>query len=213
MVALAHRHAPAFRARMDAAGLAPQDVGGVADLARLSVLHKDDLIALQRESPPFGGLLMIEVGQLRRIFQSPGPIYDPEEDEIDPWRWAAALRAAGFQPSDIVLNAFGYHLTPAGAMFEEGLGAIGCVTIPGGIGNQEQQVALMHHLRVTGYIGLPSYLNALFDKAAEQKVELFVRQAFVTAEPLPPTLRKLLQGYGLTVRQGVWHCRVRIAGL
>ncbi len=201
----AYERAPGFRARMEAAQLAPERVGGADDLARLPVLQKDDLIHLQREYPPFGGLLAAS-GRLRRIFQSPGPIYDPESDLPDPWRWARALEAAGFQSGDVVMNAFGYHLTPAGAMFEEGLKALGCVAVPGGIGNQEQQVALLRHLHVTGYIGLPTYLKALLDKAAGEGPGvdggLMLRRAFVTGEPLPPSLRRLLQDRGLTIRQG-----------
>ena len=200
--------APGFQRRMDAAGLKPADIQTLADLAALPVLRKDDLIALQGTDPPFGGLLGVVPRDLRRIFQSPGPIYEPEPKVADYWRWASALRAAGFEPGDIVLNAFGYHLTPAGAMFEEGLLAIGCTVIPGGIGNQEQQAEAVRALGVTGYVGLPSYLKALIEKAAERlggghlPAGWKLRRAFVTAEPLPPSLRALLNDYGLVVRQG-----------
>lgn len=205
VVARAYGCAAGFRARMDAAGLKPEAVGSVAALAGLPVLHKDDLIALQRANPPFGGLLMGEGGRLRRVFQSPGPLYDPESDVPDPWRWLPALQAAGFTPGEVVLNAFSYHLSPAGAMFEEGLKEVGCTVLPGGIGNQDQQVAVVRQLRATGYIGLPSYLKALYEKAGEgaagSSTVLGLRRALVTAEPLPPSLRALLQGYGLSIRQ------------
>ncbi len=203
LIAHLNAHAPAFARRMEAAGLKPEDIRTPDDLSRIPVLRKDDLIALQAEAPPFGGMLAVEIGALKRVYQSPGPIYEPEANRPDYWRWASALRAAGFREGDVVLNAFGYHLTPAGAMFEEGLRAVGCTVLPGGVGNQEQQVRAMHALGVTGYVGLPSYLKALLDKADALGLPLKVEKAFVTAEPLPPSLRAELQQRGVaTVRQG-----------
>jgi len=196
------QNAPGFAARLRAAGLNPEQIHTPQDLDALPVIRKDDLAELQAADPPLGGFLACKPGELKRIFQSPGPIYDPESRVADYWRWAPALRAAGFTPGDVVLNAFGYHLTPAGAMFEEGLWAVGCAVIPGGIGNQEQQVRAMHTLGINGYVGLPSYLKALLDKARELGLTLKVNKAFVTAEPLPPSLRMELNRQGVTVRQG-----------
>lgn len=196
------QNAPGFAARLQAAGLRPEEIHTPQDLEALPVIRKDDLATLQAVTPPFGGFLACKPGELKRIFQSPGPIYDPETRVADYWRWASALRASGFGAGDVVLNAFGYHLTPAGAMFEEGLWAVGCAVIPGGIGNQEQQVRAMHTLGVSGYVGLPSYLKALLDKANELELPLKVSKAFVTAEPLPPSLRDELNQQGVTVRQG-----------
>lgn len=196
-------HAPGFARRLQQAGLTPEEIRSEADLARIPVLRKDDLAELQAQDPPFGGLLAVPPAELKRVFQSPGPIYEPEADRPDYWRWASALRAAGFGPGDVVLNAFAYHLTPAGAMFEEGLRAVGCVVLPGGVGNMEQQIQAMHALGVNGYVGLPSYLNALLDKAAQMGLTLRVEKAFVTAEPLPPSLRQALHDKGVRiVRQG-----------
>jgi phenylacetate-CoA ligase len=197
------QHAPGFAARLQAAGLQVEQVRRVEDLNALPVFRKDDLVALQAADPPFGGLLACPPGELKRVFQSPGPIYDPESRTSDYWRWVPALLASGFQPGELVMNAFGYHLTPAGAMFEEGLWAVGCTVIPGGVGNQEQQVRVLHDLHVTGYTGLPSYLKALIDKAAELGLQLYVNKAFFTAEPLPPSLRAYLNEHGVTTaRQG-----------
>ena len=199
-------HAPGFAARLRGAGLSPDAIFTPADLHALPVLRKDDLIALQAEKPPFGDMLACAPGDLKRIFQSPGPLYDPEPRSQsrtpDYWRWKPALEAAGFRAGDVVLNAFGYHLTPAGAMFEEGLWAVGCAVIPGGVGNQDQQVQVLHTLGVTGYVGLPSYLKALLDKADELGQKLQLKKAFVTAEPLPPSLRAHLNERGVIVRQG-----------
>ena len=195
-------NSPGFRQRLERANLAPSDIHTREDLYALPVLRKDDLILLQGEAPPFGGMLACKPGDLKRIFQSPGPLYDPESRTDDYWRWRSALEAAGFRAGDMVLNAFGYHLTPAGAMFEEGLWAAGCAVIPGGVGNQDQQVQALHTLGVTGYVGLPSYLKALLDKADEIGLPLKLEKAFVTAEPLPPSLRAHLNERGVTVRQG-----------
>ena len=196
-------NAPGFAQRLADAGLAADQLTDAQSLNQLPVIRKDDLADIQAANPPFGGFLACDIGELKRLYQSPGPIYEPEPRVNDYWRWKSAMRATGFTEGDVVLNAFGYHLTPAGAMFEEGLLAAGCAVIPGGIGNQEQQVQAMAALGVTGYVGLPSYLKALLDKADEIGVALKVQKAFVTAEPLPPSLREELVSRGVTtVRQG-----------
>jgi len=195
-------NASGFAARLQAASILPEDIRSVEDLNALPIIRKDDLVDLQEANPPFGGYLSCSPSELKRIFQSPGPIYDPEARRPDYWRWAPALLAASFHPGDMVLNAFAYHLTPAGALFEEGLWAVGCSVIPGGLGNQEQQVAGMHRLKVNGYVGLPSYLKALMDKAADLNLELGVKKAFFTAEPLPPSLRRWFNERGVIARQG-----------
>jgi phenylacetate-CoA ligase len=203
-IAYATNNSPAFADRLRAAGLAPEDFHTVADLAKLPVFRKDDLIALQKQTPPLGGLLMTDLSQLRRLYQSPGPIYEPEPNIPDYWRWRPALQALGAGKGDLVLNCFGYHLTPAGAMFEEGVRALGATVIPGGIGNQEAQATLLATLPVTVYIGLPSYLKALLEKVEAlgfDPRQLALRRALVTAEPLPPSLRTWISGYGIAVLQ------------
>jgi len=196
-------NAPGFARRLKDAGLSPDSIHTADDLNALPVIRKDNLVEMQAADPPFGGFLACEPGELKRIFQSPGPIYDPESRMDDYWRWKSAMQATGFEPGDVVMNCFGYHLTPAGAMFEEGLWAAGCAVVPGGIGNQEQQVHVLHDLKVSGYVGLPSYLKALIEKAGEMGLELYVKKAFFTAEPLPPSLRTWLNEHGVAVaRQG-----------
>ncbi len=194
-------NAPAFRDRMDAAGMVADDVQNEKALSRLPVFRKDDLIALQKETPPFGGMLAIPISKLRRVFQSPGPINEPEPPVNDAGNWACSMEAAGFRAGDVVLNAFSYHMTPAGASLEDGLVQQGCVVIPGGIGNQEQQIQAMASFGVTGYVGLPSYLKALLDKAEGMGVALQLDHALVLAEPLPPSLRQELNDRGVHVLQ------------
>ena len=191
--------APGFARRLKDANLTPDSIHASEDLDALPVIRKDDLVEIQKADPPFGGFLACDTGELKRVFQSPGPIYDPESRVNDYWRWKPALEANGFKPGDVVLNCFTYHLTPAAAMFEEGLWAVGCAVIPGGIGDQEQQTRVLHDMRVNGYVGLPSYLRALIEKAAELKLELYVEKAFFTAEPLPPSLRAWLNERGVKI--------------
>ncbi len=198
-VAAAADASEAFAARLAEAGIVAADIHTAADLSRLPVLTKDELLDLQATRRPFGGLLADDA-QVRRLFQSPGPLYEPELDRPDPWRWAPALVAAGFQPGDVVFNAFGYHLSPAGAMFEEGAKAVGCSVVPGGIGNLDLQVQACIDLGVTAFIGLPSYLKALLEKAEPK--QLSIDHAFVTAEPLPASLRTWLEERVSSVRQG-----------
>jgi phenylacetate-CoA ligase len=192
---------PALGARLTEAGLVPDDLVDVAAVDRIPVLSKDDLIDLQAKDPPFGGHLAPGTA-VRRIFQSPGPLYEPEPDVADHWRAAPALRAAGFGPADTVLNCFGYHLSPAGVMFEQGALALGCRVVPAGVGNFDLAVRAARDLSATAYIGLPSYLKALLEKAEEAGgPPLRFERAMVTAEPLPPSLRSWLEERVPVVRQ------------
>ena len=165
------------------------------------MLGKDDVLAAQLADPPFGGQLA-PGARVRRGFQSPGPLYEPQLDGSDPWRWGPALRAAGFTGEDLVLNCFGYHLSPAGAMFEEGSLALGARVLPGGIGNQDLQARAVADLGVTAYTGLPSYLKTIverFDEAGLARDRWQLSKAVVTAEPLPDSLRALLRERVATV--------------
>lgn len=200
LVPRAAERVPAFARRLADAGLDPAQVTGTEDLARLPVLTKDELLDIQQADPPFGGMVADDA-PVRRVFQSPGPLYEPEMDRADPWRWRSALEAAGFGPDDLVLNAFGYHLSPAGAMFEEGARAVGARVAPGGVGNKTLQAQLCRDAGVTAYIGLPSYLRALLEEAGDED-PLLLERAFVSAEPLPPSLRSWLEQRVDTVRQG-----------
>ncbi len=202
-VEFAYDHASEVFRRMQRAGVTPDDIHGVSDLPRIPILPKDTLPDLQATHPPFGGMVTVPLGELRRVFMSPGPILDPEGDRPDYWRWAPALWAAGFRPGHVVQNTFAYHLTPAGAMMEEGLRLIGCVVLPGGVGNTEWQVILMARARATGYVGTPSFLLTLLERARELEVDVSLKRAFVTGAPLPPSLRRTLEeDFGVDVYQG-----------
>jgi len=129
---------------------------------------------------------------------SPGGIYEPEGAAPDYWRFARALFAAGFRAGDLVHNCFSYHCTPAGSMLETGAHALGCTVFPGGTGQTEQQVAAMADLQPAGYIGTPSFLRIILERADELGVKLpSLTKAMLSAEPFPPSLRDALIARGV----------------
>ncbi|NYF99317.1 phenylacetate--CoA ligase family protein [Janibacter cremeus] len=193
---------PGLADRFTRAGLDPQDVRGVADLTSLPVLPKDAVIAQQAQDPPFGGLLAPDA-RVARVFQSPGPLYEPQLVGDDYWRWGQVFTDLGVGAEDTVLNCFGHHLSPAGAMMEAGAHAAGATVVPGGIGSQDLQVRAIADLGVSAYCGLPSYLKVLIERFDEQGLPADrwrLEKAMVTAEPLPDSLRGLLTERVATVR-------------
>jgi phenylacetate-CoA ligase len=195
--------AAGFVRRLAEAGATTDDLNTPEDIRRFPILRKSELTAIQGAEPPFGGQITVSPGQLRRIYSSPGPIYDPDGRLTSYYRWEKTLAACGFKEGDVVLNCLSYHLTPAGAMFEEGAGNLGCAVIPAGIGNSEIQVQVASHLKSNAYIGLPSYLKVLLEKAGEIGVKMAIEKAFVIAEKLPESLRAEFQdSYGIKTRQG-----------
>jgi len=200
IIAAAKEKAPAYR-RLFAA-VQPEAVADRRALAELPLTRKSDLIELQRREPPFGGFAAVPVSALRRVFVSPGPIYEPEARRPDFGRFARALFAAGFRAGDLVHNTFSYHMTPAGAMVESAAEALGCPVIPAGIGQTEQQLRTIADLKPVGYVGTPSFLKILLDRAASEGSDVSsLRKALVGAEALPAPLRAELRGRGLGVLQ------------
>ncbi len=201
-VAHFYKNAPAFKDRLDNAGITPNDIQSSTDLAKIPILRKDDLIELQKENPPFGGMLARSMSELQQIFLSPGPINEARPANVqDAGKWAPALIAAGFEAGQLTINCFGYHMTPAGTSLEDALFTIGNAVLPGGIGNQEQQIQAIMSYGITNYVGLPSYLKALIDKAKAAGRTLPLKRALVLAEPLPPSLRQALKDDGVDVFQ------------
>ena len=191
-----------YREKLDAAGLKPSDISGLADLARIPVTRKHETQDLR-----FEGIMTVPYNEARRIFVSPGPqfyAYGPIPQQANPL--LKVYHAIGFRPGDIVLNTFMYHLTPAGINFDESLGAFGCAVVPAGPGNTELQVQILEKLPVTGYVGTPSFLKIIASKAREMGVDplkaFSLECALTTAEGLPDALRAELEGtYGCIVRQ------------
>lgn len=206
LLACAYEYSPAIGRRFDEANLRPEDVQTVADLQRLPILPKDDVIAAQQADPPFGDMLGVPAGEVRHIYLSPGPLYEPDagDDDSQLEMMKLALSRGGFQSGDVVLNTLSYHLVPAGMHLDEALVGLGCTVLPGGTGNRQLQLKMMRDTGVNGYVGTPSFLMALI-KAAEEggadfRADYGVRKAFVTAEPLPPALYQTLAGeYGIAV--------------
>ena len=173
-----------------------------AALARLPLTRKRDLIALQKETPPFGGLNALPRTRARRVFASPGPIYELQGSEQDPWRMARVLYAAGFRHGDLIHNCFSYHFTPGAYIFEGGARKLGCAVFPGGTGQTEQQVQAMVDLRPEGYVGTPSFPRIIVEKAEELGADISsLRKACVSGEALPGVTRQWLLERGITVRQ------------
>lgn len=200
----AYDNAPAVRSRFDEAGLSPADVQTEADLSKVPILPKDSIIALQQADPPFGGMLGVPMSEVRHIFMSPGPIYEPDSGNEDTSIAQAALSQTGFQAGDVVLNALSYHLVPAGMLLDSALTDLGCIVVPTGPGNTELQIKIAQDLNATAYVGTPSFLINLLKKAEEMgldtKKDLKITKALVSAEPLFPEQRALLvDNYGLTV--------------
>jgi len=200
------RNAPGYRKFLDEKGVDPAAVKNADDFAKLPVLKKNRMPELHQSLPPFGGFLAVPLEKLKRIYVSPGPIYDPEGRKEDYWGLRKCLYNAGFRPGDVVMNTFSYHLTPAGIFLDEACNGIGCVTVPTGVGNTEIQAKTMVGLKINGYIGVPSFLMALIKKAEELGYEtardLAMEIALVAGEILSPSLRKELNDYGIIVRQG-----------
>lgn len=206
VIQYAYDHAYGFKVQMDNAGLSPKDIQSNADLSKIPVLKKDDLPLLQKENAPFAQLTTIQTTEMARVFMSPGPIYDPQTHEKDFWRFSEALLAAGFNEKDIVQNTFSYHLSPAGFMFDSALRELGVTVIPAGTGNRELQIQVMKDLKVTGYVGTPSFFSILLD-AIEEKgwtigKEIHLKRAFFIAEMLTTELRKRCEGKAILVFEG-----------
>ena len=188
-------------------GVEPARVSTRAALAALPVLRKPELLERQkaeRATDPFGGYSAIGwrglrgLSGARRVYQSPGPIYEPEGGSTDYWRIARALRAAGFEAGDLVHNSFSYHLTPGAWMMESGAQALGCTVFPGGVGNTELQLQAMTDLRPDAYCGTPSFLRILLEKAGETGLVIrSLKKALVSGEAFPPSLRDWLKERGV----------------
>lgn len=199
-IGLAKRRAPGFKRILK--GIDPKAIDSRAALARLPVTRKSDLGELQKAIPPLGGLNATPIAKLEKLFVSPGPIYEPQGTGKDWWRTGRGLYAGGFRAGDLVVNTFAYHFTPAGSMLESGARAVGCTVVPTGTGQTEMQVSTIRDLGAAGFVGTPSFLKLIVEKADELKVDLScVKKAHVGAEYLPPALREAMRARGIHVSQ------------
>ena len=203
-IAYARSHAPWFGRSLS--GIDPAEIDSRSALSRLPVVRKSELLELQKADRPFGGFAAAGWGRggrrARQVFASPGPIYEPEGDRPDYWRLARALHAAGFRAGDLAHNCFSYHFSPAGSMLDTGLHALGCTVFPGGTGQTEQQVQAMAELKPDGYVGTPSFLKIILDKADELGVRVpELKKALVSGEAFPAALSDALRARGIEAFQ------------
>ena len=197
---LAKQKAPAYRDLL--ADINIEDISNAADFASLPLTRKSSLLELQKKDPPFGGYSTIAAGRLTNIFASPGPIYEPGSDRPDFWRFARALFAAGIRTGELIQNCFSYHFTPAGAMVENGARALGCAVIPAGVGQTELQVQTIADLKPQAYVGTPSFLKLILEKADELNIDVSsIDKALFGGEALPPSIRESFIARGIRSQQ------------
>jgi phenylacetate-CoA ligase len=193
-----YRHSKAIRLRFDAMGLKPKTVKDLRDLEKLPITKKADLVTSQKETPLFGGFEVAPGKGMRRIYISPGPVFEPGEWNYKDIRWAQALYACGVRKRDIVLNTFNYHLTPLAIMLDESVRMLEATVVPVGPGNISMLISLMRQLEVVGYLGTPSFLMSVTEAAEgmrlDPKTDLHLKAAFVGAEMFPESLRQKLEG-------------------
>ncbi len=201
LIEYAYEKAPGFKARMDKAGLKPGDIKTSADLQRIPVLHKDDLIQLQKSDPPFGGYLAVPLSEIDHVYQSPGPIYDPQR------RSRGFGLPPGIGKGMVAMNTWSYHVVPAGLLVDSMLRSMGFTVFPAGTGNTELQVQVMHDLKVAAFVGTPSFLAAIIKKAEEMgydfKKDFNLKFAMVAGEMGGEPLRKMFtEKYGILCMGG-----------
>lgn len=197
IVTHAYDNAPAFRSMMKEAGALPGDIRSAADLAQFPVTEKGELVEKQRQDLPFGGWCGEPESQLRRVYVSPGPIYEPCEAVFDDTRWSQAFYAGGFRRGDRAQVTFNFNMVPFAFMLDDALFQMGCISVPTGVGNTEIQVEALKDLKTQGYVGTPSFLAAIAEKAEDMgydlQKDLNLQVAFVAAEMLPESLRASLE--------------------
>jgi len=203
-VVYAYEHAPAVKKLFAKAGVAPGQIQKVSDLEQLPVTRKTDLLEMQKASLPYGGVAAIPLEDIERVFISPGPIYEIQPSAI---KWfAKSFWAAGFRKGDVVINTFTYHMSPAGILFHEGIRDCGATVVVAGTGNTDLQIQILKELKVTGFVGTPSYLMTVLKRAADLgynlKKDFVVKKAWFTGEMLAPSLRKTIEeDYGIDTYQ------------
>ncbi len=207
LLSYAYRYSEDVKKRFDRAQFNVDKFKSLTDIKHIPILKKKELIFLQSMGPRLGGLLTKDIGELRHVFLSPGPIFDPEDKNDDYWGYTEAFYSVGFRSGDPVQVTFNYHLAPAGLMFEEPLRNLGCAVIPAGPSDPSTQLDIMQKLRVTGYVGTPSFLMYLAQKAEEKGInprkDLFLEVAFVTSERLSEKMRTQLEKkFDIIMRQG-----------
>jgi len=200
IVSHAYQNAPAIREKMERAGISPADIHGTADLVRIPITRKSELLEREHAALPFGGFLAVP--RTSQIYISPGLTYEPEIPDPQVRSDAKALYAAGFRPGDVTLVTISFHMVPAGANHALALERIGATVVPSGVGNTELQLQIIQDLKITGYLGTPSFLMSMIERAESLGVDFPIRSAIVGGEMFPESLRRTFnQKYGITALQ------------
>ena len=205
-IAHAHGQSKAYREIFDAAGIDVSNIRGLDELETLPILRMADLAARQRETPPFGGFNTVNPQALQRIYVNPGFILQPGERQYEDTSWAEALCGAGFCAGDRILNTFNYHLWPFAFMLDDSVKMIGGTVVPTGVGNTMMQVRIMRKLKINGFVGTPSFLMTILQRAegmgVDVKKDMALKKALVGAEMLPESMRlRLADQFGMTIRE------------
>jgi phenylacetate-CoA ligase len=195
-VEYSYQQVPAVKALFDRAGVSPDEIRTVKDLEKLPVTRKTDLLEMQKADLPYGGVIGLPLENIERVFISPGPIYEIQPSNV---KWfSKSFWAAGFRKGDIVINTFTYHMSPAGILFHEAIHDCGATVVVAGTGNTDLQVQIMSDLKVTGFVGTPSFLMTVIKRAEELgkdfKQDFCIKRAWFTGEMLAPSLRKTFEG-------------------
>jgi phenylacetate-CoA ligase len=204
MVKRGYKKSPRLKKLLDRHHITPAKIQSREDLETLPVTSREKLVEMEMQDPPYAGLENPEIA-IDRIFTSPGPVYEPHLSETD-ILWARAFFAAGIGPGDIALNAFSYHLVAAGLTFHNGLRKVGATVVPSGTSSSQIQVQLIRDLKVTAYVGTPSFLMSIINQSREMgfnfKKDFRVKKACFAAEPLLPQLRQVFEKeYGIDTYQ------------
>jgi phenylacetate-CoA ligase len=203
-IAYSYKNAPAVKKLFNRAGVIPEQIRQVSDLEKLPVTRKTDLLEMQKARLPYGGVATIPQEEIERVFISPGPIYEIQSSRI---KWfAKSFWAAGFRKGDVVINTFTYHMSPAGILFHEGIRDCGATVVVAGTGNTDLQIQILKDLKVTGFVGTPSFLMTVLKRAGELgyslKKDLALKRAWFTGEMLAGSLRRTFEGdYGIDTYQ------------
>lgn len=198
IVRRAYERVVPYRERMDEAGVAPDDIRSLNDIAHLPFVVKDDL----RANYPFG-LFASGMHEIVRLHASSGTTGKPTVvaytvDDVKTWQsvMVRTFAAGGIGPSDIVQNAYGYGLFTGGLGAHYGLEGLGATVIPISGGNTDRQIMVMKDFAVTAICCTPSYFLHLVERGAEMGVDICglpIRVGFFGAEPWSEAMRQRIQ--------------------
>lgn len=193
----AFKHSRAYKEIFGAAGIKPADINSLDDVQKLPILKMSDVVERQKRDFPFGGFETIDLDRLSRIYINPGLIWQPGERDYQDPSWAEALCGVGFRQGDRIINTFNYHMWPLAFMLDEAVRMIGATVIPTGVGNTLMQVKIMQALKVNGFMGTPSFVMTLAQRAEatglDVRKDISLETALVGAEMLSESMRSRLE--------------------